>query len=120
MSPRKFETNGPELVTDHGEQRLERVGQHVVGLGRLGRALGLHHRGPGLGDALEHALLVGGVALDRLDQVGDEVDPALELDVDLVPAVLHPVALHHQRVVGRDEEDDQHGHGGQDDDENRH
>lgn len=37
----------------------------------------------GLDDILERAALVGCVALDRLDEVADEVVPAGELDVDL-------------------------------------
>ena len=35
---------------------------------------------------------MGCVSLDGFDEVGDEVDPALELDVDLGPGVLDLVA----------------------------
>ena len=48
-------------------------------------------------------LLVGGVALHGLDQVGDEVEPALQLHVDLRPGVLDLVAPADQAVVGGDQ-----------------
>ena len=41
------------------------------------------------------------VALDALDQVGDEVIPALQLDVDAAPALGHQVLVGHQLVVNR-------------------
>jgi hypothetical protein len=50
---------------------------------------------------------VRGVALDRLDQVRDQVVAPLELDVDLRPRRLHLVALADQLVVGRDRPDSQ-------------
>ena len=63
------------------------------------------------------ALLVLGVALDRLDQIRDEVVAALELDVDLRPGVLDPVPQLDQTVVGgqhvqadEDHEDDENDH----------
>ena len=65
----------------------------------------------GLDDGLEGLPLVGGVALHRLDQVGDEVVAALELHVDLGPGVLDPVPQLDQAVVHDD--DDEHD---QDDD----
>ena len=67
----------------------------------------------GQAGALEHALFVGGVALDRLDEVGDEVEAALQLDVDLSPGVFRPVARFDEIVVGEEEPP----HQGDDDDE---
>ena len=76
-----------------GEQPAERLGQHVLALGLLGGGLAAGHgRGPRGHDVLERAALVRGVALDRLDEVADEVVPAVELDVDLAPGLLHEVA----------------------------
>ncbi len=46
------------------------------------------------------------VPLARLDQVGDQVVPPLELDVDLGPGVLHPLLETNQGVV--DADDDYH------------
>ena len=60
----------------------------------LGRAAaGGRGRGPRRGDRLERLPLVGGVALDGLDQVGDQVVPPGQLDVDLPPGLLDEVAL---------------------------
>ena len=43
------------------------------------------------------------VALDRVDQVGDQVVPALELDFDLRPGFLGPVPRRDEPVVGEDQ-----------------
>src|SRR5699024_4615485 len=57
-----------------------------------------------------------GVALDRLDQVADQVVPPLELDVYLAPGLLDEVAQLDQPVVDADRpQDDQHEHHGDDD-----
>jgi hypothetical protein len=72
-----------------GERALEfhrsahHAGQHVFGLGLL-----LHvRRGDGLlaglDDGFERFAFVGGVALDRFDEVWNQVVTALELHVDL-------------------------------------
>ena len=50
------------------------------------------------------------VALDRLDQVGDEVIPALELDVNAAPALGHHILVGHQPVVNRHRPDKQEHH----------
>ena len=63
-------------------------------------------------DRFERRLLVGGVALDRLDQVRDQVVPALELHADLRPRVVDPVPQPDEAVVPGDEhehdQDDDH------------
>ena len=86
-----------------GEQATEGLAQHVLALGLLRRGLPRSH-GPGasLDDVLEGAALVGGVPLDGLDEVADEVVPTGELDVDLAPGLLHEVAQPDQPVVGDD------------------
>ena len=69
--------------------------------GRYGGCTGVGHR-------LERAALVADIALDGVDQVGDQVVAALELDVDLGPGFLGPVSRRDQPVVGQDEpKDDQ-------------
>ena len=52
-------------------------------------------------------LLVRGVALDRLDEVRDQVVAAAELDVDLGPRVLRAVPQPDEPVVDEDEEEEQ-------------
>jgi hypothetical protein len=42
-----------------------------------------HRLGPGLDHPLEGFALVGGVALDRFDEVGDQVVAASQLGVDV-------------------------------------
>src|SRR4051812_7399805 len=74
-----------------GEDRLQRAAQHVLGLGLLLWRAGRHGRVAGCDHRLEGLALVGGVALDGLDQVRDEVVAPLELHVDLRPGVLHLV-----------------------------
>src|SRR5581483_10869727 len=65
-------------------------------------------RRAGPGDLLEHLALVGRVALDRLDQVRDEVVPPPELGVDVRPRVVDELAARDEAVVGH------HGHQGDD------
>src|SRR5258706_1593764 len=55
---------------------------------RRTRALRCDRFGSGLGYRIESTALVGGVAFYRLDQVGDEISAAFELDVDVGPGVL--------------------------------
>ena len=54
------------------------------------------------GDLLEHLALVGGIALHRLDQIGDEVGAAAQLDGDSAEAFLDQRAQAHQPIVDRD------------------
>src|SRR5258706_6065463 len=99
------------VVLRHGEQAAQALAQHVLGrsdLGRVARGARRHSGGPGVGDRLEGAALVAHVALHRVDQVGDQVVAALELDVDLRPGFLRPVAGADQAVVreGQPQPDD--------------
>ena len=109
----------------HREQPSERLRQLVLLRGLLGRAgSGGDGRRPGTGDLVEHAALVGRVALDRLDQVRDEVVPAVQLDVDLPPGLLHQVPQPDEAVVRADDPDegdhDDHDDDDQDDDTGAH
>ena len=50
-----------------------------------------------------------GVPADGFDQIGDQVVPPLQLDVDLRPRLLRPVALADEAVERQyDEADEQH------------
>src|SRR5712664_2624688 len=92
--------------------------RRVAGLG--GGAL---RSGAGLVARLDHCFqrlaLVLQIALRGLDQVRDQVVPALELHVDLRERVLVPVAQVDQTVVGGHGEQD-HQHGGREDDPSDH
>src|SRR4029077_6687852 len=57
-----------------------------------------------LSDRIQSTALVGGVALYRFDQVGDEISSAFELDVDVGPGVLRTHAQRDEAVVNEDEE----------------
>ena len=105
------------------EQPAQGLGQHVLLLGQLaGRGAGLLRVDRALArgdDGLERGPLVRGVALDGLDQVGDQVVTPRELDVDLRPGRLDLVALPDELVERRDavEEDRADEH---DDDQQDH
>src|SRR5688572_22290784 len=96
------------VVLGDGEQRLERLGEHVLRLGLLVRGLRAHGGGAGLDDLLHGLGLVLGVTLHRLDQVGDEVVTALQLDVDVRPGFIGAVAQGDQAVVDGDQPGDDH------------
>src|SRR6266508_1133445 len=95
----------------HRKQALQGAAQHVLGRRLAGGSLRVDRPRPRLGDRLQRAPLMGGVALDGLDQVGDQVVTALELHVDLAPRVVDMVPPPNQAVV------DQHGHDQQHDDD---
>src|SRR5690606_17678929 len=82
------------------KKATERLRQDVLLRGLLCRR-GSRGRGGGsrLGDSLKGLAFVFGVALDGLDQVGDEIVATLQLDVDLAPRLLHEVAQANQAVV---------------------
>lgn len=72
---------------ERGDEASGSLSQLILDLGSLGRPLVLV--GDGLvaqvGDFFEHTFLVLCVALDRLDQVGDEIMASLEFRVDVRP-----------------------------------
>src|SRR6266850_1284583 len=97
------------------EELAERAGQLVLGLrprlgclGRDGGAAGAYH-------LVERALLVRSIALHGLDDVGDQIRPPLELDVDVRPRFLRPLAQPDELVVAGD---DRHDETGEDEKEN--
>ena len=79
-----------------GDQALDRARVGRVGGGGLRGGVGDVAR---LGHVLEGLVLVLQVALGGLDQVRDQVVPALQLDVDLRVRVLEPVPERDERVV---------------------
>ena len=72
--------------------------------------------GARLNDFGERSLLMGGVALDRVDEVGDQIRAPLVLVFDLSPGALHVlVELNHSVVSTREksvESDEHYGHDG--------
>ena len=52
---------------------------------------------------------MGGVALDRLDEVRHEVGTPLELDVDVRPGLVRPLAQPDELVVPGDDQEDEPG-----------
>jgi len=69
------------------------------------RALGLDRGVAGLHDAFERLALVRRVALDRLDEVRDQIVPAFELHLDLRPRGVDAIAQANEAVVHHDEHD---------------
>ena len=97
------------VVLGYREQAAQALAQHVLGLADLGGVAGGAGRDcgcPRVGDRFEGAALVPDVALDRLDQVRDQVVAALELDVDLRPGFLGAISERDEAVVGEDEPKD--------------
>ena len=82
-----------------GEQPAEGLAEDPLGLGGLGGPLCLLGRSARVRDGLEGLTLVRRVALDRLDEVRDEVPAPLELDLDLRPRVVDAVPQPDEVVV---------------------
>src|SRR5947207_1726693 len=61
------------------------------------------------GHGVERRPLVGRVALDRLDEVRHEVGAPLELDVDVRPRLVRPLAQPDELVVAADDQEDEPG-----------
>ncbi len=89
----------------YGKDAFQRFLHHVLGFTRFGGALGAQRGGTRLGDTLKHFPLVGGVALDGVDEVRDEVRAALELDGDVAPRLVDSNIQRHQAVVGHPQVD---------------
>ena len=93
---------------------------HGGGIGRIGR--GLLPRGDGAvagrDDFIERATFMRHVTLRRLDEIGDEIVPALELHIDLRELILEIVPQRDEPVVNADAEATDHQHDAEDDGEN--
>ena len=93
------------------EHLAKRAGQHVLRRGLLRRALGRDGGVARLHHGFEGAALVGGVSLDRLDQVRDQVVALLELNVDVGKGLADPLPHGDELVVDHDDpqhDDDDH------------
>ena len=108
---------------DRDHHLPQRAGQRRLGLGPLlgRRALGTLCLGPQPGDLLEHVPLMRRIGPHGLDQVRDQVVPAVQLDVDLAPRLLDQVPLLDEPVVRHDQCDrDDHDQRDDRDDDVRH
>ena len=80
--------------------------------------LGLKIRLAGLGDAEKDILFLGGESFDRVDQIGNQIEPSLQLVLDLSPCTANilvqgdglVVSGHHTTTEHHtaDDEDRQH------------
>ena len=83
----------------HGEELTQGSGKSIVGFHLfVGRVCG--DGGIAGGDnGLESLFLVFGVALDRLDQICNQIAAALELRVDVLPSVIDAIAQRNEVIV---------------------
>ena len=63
---------------------------------------------PRLDHRCQRPLFITGVALDRLDNVGDQIVPALELNVDIAPRAVTPHPQRNEVVVDRNQSEAAH------------
>lgn len=104
----------------HSEELAQGAGQHVVGF-HLGFGRGGAHGGVARVDhGGKRVLLVFSVALDGLDQVGDQVVAALQLRVDVLPGVINAIALGDHVVVDAGDGADNHNDNNDTDDDGNH
>jgi len=109
------------VVLGHGEQRLQGLAEEVLRLGLVLHAGDIDGLLARLRDVLEDFPLVLQIPLRRVDEVGDQVVPTLELNVDLGPGVLHAVLQADEAVVGADEpEEEENTNSDEDPGEDRH
>ncbi len=103
----------------NGDQAAERARQGLLGLGLLRRTLRGGDRGRArLHHLVERALLMGRIALHRLDEIGNEVMALLHLHVDIGEGLLDALSQADEAVIGHDaeagdhdEDDENHGAG---------
>src|SRR5262249_50161856 len=102
---------------------LEFLERHGV-VERLGRELDGRGAGPRARDFLQHRALLRGEALHGLDQIGNEIGPALIHVLDLRPLLADVLVEDDELIVDRDgpgaDPDDQHGDHDQGDEGARH
>ena len=79
-----------------GPEQRRRTGQAAL---CLGHRAGAAHPGARLGDGGEDLLLLLGEALDGLDEIGNEIVPSFQLNVDVSPGVSGPVSQGNEIVV---------------------
>ena len=74
---------------------------------------GAHGAGPRVDDRFERLALVAGVALHHRDDLGDQVVPALQLDVDVGPGVVGELTESGETIPGENPEGQNEGDGDQ-------
>jgi hypothetical protein len=104
----------------HREQLAQCAGQHVLGLDPLVHGAGVGDGGAGVSHRLERAALVRGIALHRLDQVGDEVAALLQLHVDVSEGLVDVLPQPDQPVVDPHQHEDQDDNDTNDDEGDDH
>ena len=87
------------------EEPPDRRGEALVRLRCAPWGAGLLERGAGACDLLEDPALVRRIRAHGLDEVGDQVGPPLQLDVDVRPAGVDLVPQPDEPVVAEDGED---------------
>ena len=94
-------------AVEAGEPRVvERAGQRPFGGGLLGGAARGERGVARLHDRLERAALMGRVALHGLHEIGNEIVPLLQLDVDIGEGLGHALPQRDEPVVGDDAVED--------------
>ncbi len=91
---------------DQREQAAQRAAQRVLGLHRLLGGVGGDRLIARRDDGRELALLDLHGVLDRIDEIGNEVVAALQLDIDLRPGIAHFLPAGNEAVI--DADDDEH------------
>src|SRR6266704_552175 len=118
VSPRVELEEGRDEVRVRLEVRIRLGERHELAKGARERVLRLRARLRRLrgdrgaaraGHGIERGPLVGGVALHRLDEVRHEVGAPLELDVDVRPCLVRPLAQPDELVVAGDDQPDEPG-----------
>ena len=84
------------------KQALQRIREHIFGLRLVRGGTGLHRSGARSGHFLKHAGLMRGIALDRIDEIRNQIVAALELHIDIAPGLAHAIAQGHKAVKQRD------------------
>ena len=99
---------------------LERARERIFCNGFVMRACGGHGGGAGGGDFLERSRFMRGIALDRGDQVWDQVVAALQLNVDVRPSLVGLVFERNKAVIRGDEPNGDYGDYSEQNPQNRH
>ncbi len=95
-----------------GEEALQSAGEIPLGPGRFGGPRGLRGQGPRGGEFLEQCPFVAGVTLHRLDEVGDEIAPLFQMNVDVRPGGARRVPQADEPVVQKNRVENESGRDG--------
>ncbi len=87
------------VIFHHDEQASQGAGQFRIALSQILRGARAGHLGAGVGQVVEDILLMGGVTLDRLHQVGDQIAAALQLGLYVALGQAHVFTPGYQPVI---------------------